>query len=450
MRLTMIEKKTLIKVFNENYICAPKGIRSKILDEFIKLSGFNRNYAARLLRSYNPVITKKKKTRKRHRYYDKDVQKALEIIWPICDYICGKRLVGILPEMIDKLILCGELNISKETYDKLKTIKPTTIDTLLKRAKSSRIYKRTYSNPGKFLIDNIPIKTFGEWKNTPVGFTQIDLVAHNGGDPFGAYFHTLNLTDVSSGWTVCALLKSKTKIQVLKGLFAIKKSLPFKLKGIHSDNGSEFINQLIIDFCKKYEIFFTRGRPYKKNDSCYIEQKNFSMIRRNVGYLRYYTEVHGSILKLLYEKLNLYYNFFLPTMSLLSKTRVGSKVYRKYDKPMTPYQRIKKNSDIPKSVLNQLHENYILLNPAELREQINMLQNKLIAKSNYIKKSKIKEEDRIRRRKTVTHTIPEKRRNNNKSKAPNPFLEKYQLERLRAEMQPLWDLRDKLNKSNKN
>ena len=142
------------------------------------------------------------------------------------------------------------------------------------------------------------------------------------------------------------MIKAKTKIQSIKGLYKVKKTFPFTLKGIHTDNGAEFINEPYLAFCKKFQIEFTRSRPYKKNDNCYIEHTNYSIIRRNVGYLRYYTDQHAEILNELYKNLNLYSNFFQPVMMLISKTRDSAKVFRKHDKPKTPYQRLLESPDL--------------------------------------------------------------------------------------------------------
>lgn len=440
MRLTMDEKRTIIKIFANKYNQARKSDKTAILDEFIQMTNFNRNYACRTLRDFKPVRRLKKRRNKKV-IYGSDVKEVLEKMWAITDYICSKRLAAAIPELTEKLLKFKEIQISKETQEKLNTISASSIERLLGPSKKSRHYQKDYKkNPGKFLVDQIPLKTFGEWKNTELGYTQLDLVEHNGGDPFGGFFYTLNATDVSTGWTVSHMIKAKTKIQSIKGLYKVKKTFPFALKGIHTDNGSEFINEPYLAFCKKFKIKFTRSRPYKKNDSCYIEQKNYSIIRRNVGYLRYYTDQHAEILNELYTNLNQYSNFFQPVMMLLSKTRDGAKVYRKYDKPKTPFHRLLENPDLSPAEKKKVQSIYEKLNPAELKRKINKLQNKLIELDTYTRKSRVPDEKRQRRRKVLPHMTPTWRREN-RTKHPNPFLEKINLEKVRTNMKKVWEKR---------
>jgi len=190
------------------------------------------------------------------------------------------------------------------------------------------------------LKHHIPIRTFADWNEQCPGFCEADLVAHDGGAAFDEYCQTLTLTDIATGWTETAALKNKAQIHVFAGLQELRSRLPFPLLGIDSDNGSEFINNQLLRYCQDQHITFTRSRPLRKNDNCFVEQKNYSIVRRSVGYYRYDTPKQLNLLRSLYARLRLYNNFFLPGMKLKEKVRSGSKLTRRYDQPQTPYRRI--------------------------------------------------------------------------------------------------------------
>ncbi|MBN2435165.1 MAG: transposase family protein [Spirochaetes bacterium] len=428
MRLTMSEKKSLTKVFTEKYKYASKLEKVLILNEFIDYTGYNRGYAARVLRD-NKRSFKKTPRKKPAIYYNDEVKDTLEKLWRITDYICGKRLVAIIPELIKKCKQFDEMEISDAIKQKLEKISPATIDRLLKPYKKSLNPKGSSMTKGtRYLIDRIPIKTFTEWKDSPAGFTQMDLVAHNGGNVYGGFLYTLDTTDISTSWTVCTLVKDKSMPVMTKALQAVQESFPFPLKGIHSDNGSEFINDSVLTFAENHNLIFTRGRPYKKNDNPHVEQKNNSIIRRNTGYLRYDQPEHAEILQELYAHLNLYVNYFQPVMILREKHRIGAKAIRKYDAAQTPFQRILKSDSVSDEVKDSIRAIYKTLNPAELKRKINEYQAKLIRIAAPIRLP-IKPV-RIRRKKQMQHTVPVGRREQSATNA-NPFLQRQRIEELR-------------------
>jgi len=425
MKLKLVERMAIANVFKEKYQLASKGQRSLILNEFIQITGFNRNYASQLLRAQHPHSTRRQ-LRLRTPYYDESVLKALKAVWEIMDYICGKRLVGIIPELLRKMEQFNEPTFAPEIKAKLLQISASTIDRLLRPVKRKMGMKGTSMTKSvKYLVDQIPIKTFGEWKDSQPGYTQIDLLAHNGGNVFGGFLYTLCATDVSTSWTTCTLVRDKTKFEMLKSLFLMKKTLPFPLKGIHADNGAEFINYAIIEFARKYNIKFTRGRPYKKNDNPHVEQKNYSVIRRTVGYLRYHEPEHARWLRELYHYLNLYTNYFQPSMILLEKHREGAKTIRKYDEPTTPFQRTMNSQSVPPETKSHIQKVYETLNPAELRRQIDRCQAALIRVAAPIRAPI--EKVHIRRRKEVRHTKPAYQR----EKAFDPFTKRQRMEEMR-------------------
>ncbi len=429
MRLTMSDRKSLTRAFAEKYRYASKIEKAIILNEFIGFTGFNRHYAARILRFTISGKKKAPRTRTHHVWYDQNVKSALVKLWGITDFICGKRLVAILPELIQKCEQFHELEIPDTIKEKMKKISASTIDRILKPNRNSLGRKGTSMTKGtRYLIDRIPVKTFGEWEDSPAGFTQMDLVAHNGGNVFGGFLYTLNTTDIHTTWTVCTLLQDKTTPEMLKALDSMRLSYPFPLRGIHSDNGSEFINDSVLTFAAEHHVTFTRGRPYKKNDNPHVEQKNNSILRRNTGYLRYDQPEHAVVLQELYGLLNLFVNYFQPTMILLEKHRIGAKAIRKYDKPKTPCQRVLECDTVSDEAKDAIRNIYHDLNPADLKRKINNCQSRLIHMAAPQRAST--ELVKVRRKKAIKHTTPVWRREMIASN-PNPFLERQRLEELR-------------------
>jgi len=389
MKLTVREKQKATKLTAVRYQKASKKQKGIILDEFEALTGYDRCYASYLLinhgkkiRINNKVIVVgdicKKHKRQRQRTYSDDVLKTLKQIWVIMDCICGKRLQPMLKEMLTILQKHRELKVTREIKKKLLHISSATIDRLLRQERKKYELKgRSLTKPGTLLKHQIPIRTFSEWNEQRPGFVEIDLVGHEGGNPRGDFIQTLNVTDVCTGWTEMQAVKNKAQIWVFEALKDIRERLPFELLGIDSDNGSEFINNHLVGFCHQEHITFTRSRSYRKNDNCFIEQKNYTIVRRYVGYARYDTEIAQMLMNELYVHLRLYVNFFQPVMKLIQKTRIGSRVRKKYDDPQTPYQRVLASTFVPELKKQQLRQQYDKLNPAMLRRQIAKLQNKL-------------------------------------------------------------------------
>jgi len=295
MPLTMKEKQAVRKQLAVEYKRAGKRGKGRILDTVIQLTDYNHSYAARVLRQRaRPKSVKqvrKKMRRRRPRKYGSDVFVALSKIWVICDCICGKRLGPYLPEIILVLERWGELKIAAEARKKLLEISPATIDRLLAPVRKRYPLKaRSNTKPGTLLKHQIPIRMCSEWDENRPGFVEIDLVSHEGGDPRGDYAQTLDMTDVCTAWTETEAVKNKAQVWVFAGLQKAKERFPFKILGIDSDNGSEFINGHLFRYCRENKITFTRSRPYRKNDNCFVEQKNYSVVRRAVGYRRHNTE----------------------------------------------------------------------------------------------------------------------------------------------------------------
>ncbi len=374
----------------ERYRKASKKEKKKILDEFTDITGMNRSYAATLLRGHSIKlksgkvilrgdITKVIKKKGRKKYYDEKVVEKLKEVWRIMDFICGKRLKAVMNEALDNLKEKEEMNISEEVEKKLREISASTIDRLLKKERKKLELKgRKGTKPGTLLKHKIPIRTFADWNENRVGFMEIDLVGHDGGNECGDFAQTLDMTDIYSGWTETKAVKNKAHKWVFEAIKEVRKSLPFDLLGIDSDTGGEFINHALYKYCIEEKITFTRGRSYRKNDNCYVEQKNYSVVRRAVGYFRYDTDEEVQILNTLYSYLRLYSNHFQPVMKLVEKVRIGSKVRKKYDNPKTPYQRLIESnflSEDKKKLLMAQHKNLSLL---ELKRSITKCQNMLL------------------------------------------------------------------------
>jgi hypothetical protein len=390
--LTMRQKKAVTRELRDRYSKSSKKEKTMMLDEFIRLTRYSRSYAARVLRlkevlgymniggkRVRLVRDKRKTKRKKKKFYDEGVLVYLKEIWKICDYICSKRLAPYLSEIIPVLEKWGEIKLDAKVREKLLTISAATIDRLLTDTrKKYQIKGRSTTRPGSLLKKSIPIRTFADWDEARPGFFEVDLVSHDGGATRGDFNQSLNFTDIATGWDEMIAVKNKAQIWVFEGIKRIEGKLPFSILGLDSDNGAEFINAHLIRYCEEHKITFTRSRPYRKNDSCFVEQKNWSVIRRAVGYGRYDTEKELSILNELYVYLRLYVNFFQPVRKLIKKERIGSKVIKRYDEAKTPYQRVLESPNIKDEIKVKLRKEYDMLNPAELKRKITKLQNRLL------------------------------------------------------------------------
>ena len=391
MRFTMKERQKITAALAGRYQRVRKKEKVLLLNEFIALTGYTRSYGTYVLRAHGKKVRVREGTivegdvrrrfkRRGKKIYDEDVKKALIKIWMIMDCICGKRLAPILKEIIRILLIHKEIKIDKDIRKKLCKISAATIDRLLAdERKKQTLRGRSHTKPGTLLKSQIPIRTFSEWDDKRPGFVEIDLVGHDGGDACGDFAHTLDVTDISTGWTETQAVKNKAQVWVFEALKDIRDRLPFDLIGIDSDNGSEFINHQLLRFCCAEKITFTRARSYRKNDNCFVEQKNYSIVRRAVGYCRHDTQEEVKLLNEIYGHLRLYTNFFQPVMKLIEKTRIGSKVMKKYDTPpRTPFQRLIESPQVPEDRKEALKRQYASLNPAALKRTITKLQDRLL------------------------------------------------------------------------
>ena len=397
MGLTMREKQAVTRELALEYKRATKKRKGEILDSLVGLTEYNRSYAARALRqrSRDVVVSsgrvgdvkftlvedqrsRRKKRRRRPRVYGKEVLAPLQRVWVICDGICGKRLAPYLRTIVSVLERLGELTLDAEVRRKLIRISPATIDRLLAPArKRYQLRARSQTKPGTLLKHQIPIRTWSDWNEACPGFVEIDLVSHEGGDPRGEFAYTLDATDICTGCTETVAVRNRAERWGFAGLKEALARFPFEIHGIDSDNGSEFIINHLVRYCTEQEITFTPSRPYRKNDNCFVEQKNSSVVRRTVGYARHDTPEELELLNELYSRLRLYANYFQPVMKLVEKTRTGSRVTKKYDQAKTPYARVLSSRRIAKQVKEDLRRGYKELNPVPLGREIDRLLGRL-------------------------------------------------------------------------
>lgn len=400
MRKSMAARREVVRVTAMRYQRALKGEKGRILDEFIETTGYSRWHASRLLRQFGRKIRFNEKTilratqvgRKgrvgRRRYYDKETLRVLVKVWKLMDYICGKRLRPVLGEVVERLERFEEIRCEPEVRKKLSEISAATIDRLLRaERKKYELKGRSQTKPGTLLKHQIPIRTFSDWDEACPGFGELDLVGHDGGVAAGDFCQTLDVTDIATTWTETRGVRNKAAVHVFAAIKEVRRRLPFDLLGIDCDNGGEFINHPLEEYCRKEEITFTRSRPYRKNDNCYVEQKNWSVVRRAVGYARFDTDEQLALLNELYGHLRLYTNFFMPSMKLIERVRHGSQIRKKYDTAQTPYARVIASTHISDEVKHLLTVQYETLNPALLKREIERLQSKLDKSVSTLKRS---------------------------------------------------------------
>ncbi len=365
-----------MKTIHERYAQA-KGKREKglILDEFCKTYECHRKHALRALNGVAPGPRRAACQPRQSEYSGKRLLSLLEAVWKVSSNPCGKRLKATLLEWMS--IARKELRITDEEERLLRAISPATIDRRLKPLKQQirrGIYGRT--RPGHMLKHHIPIKT-DCWDVDRPGFTEVDLVAHCGDCAEGDFANTLTQTDVFSGWVERRCVLGKSEVVVCAALDDARRELPFDLLGVDCDNGSEFINNHLWRYCKgdpdkkRSPVQLTRGRPYKKDDNAHVEQKNWTHVRKPLGYGRFdRTEAVAAINDLYRNELRWFQNLFLPSMKLVSKTRVGSKLRRRYDTPKTPFQRVIESGRGDPTKIAALRRLRSELNPFELSRVI--------------------------------------------------------------------------------
>lgn len=355
----MASRKAVTAAQLGRWVKATRAEKGEILDVVCAVTGWHRDHARKAIRMMlaeqltGPRVRKPRAVTRR---YDDVAVEVLTRCWAALDGPCGKRLQPGINDALDNLIRFGHLNdVEPAVIDQVRAMSAATMDRRLAPARAELVTDKgmSHTRPGSLLKTSIPMKTWAEWNDTTAGFIQIDLVGHEGGDNNGEFHYSLDATDIATGWTETVTVRSKGERIVAAGLEQLQLRFPFHISGIHSDNGSEFINHHLFRWCNARKITFSRGRPAHSNDQAHVEQKNWSVVRRNVGYYRYDTARELALLNQLWPLVSLQVNLFLPQQKLASKQRHGAKVSKRYDTAATPMTRL-------------LREHYDLLDPHDL------------------------------------------------------------------------------------
>jgi len=377
--LEMKTRRQIIEKQRERYQKATKKKKGAILDGLCMTTGLSRCRVKHMLAEDKHSQQPKRKRPGRKPKYTEAVREALEWLWALMDFASGKRLVAGLGDMLEALGRAGELELEPETVGLLRGMSAATADRLLKPQKDRMRFRGiSTTKPGTLLKKNIPIRLGTQWDDNVPGYMECDLVAHCGVSGAGEFANTLNMTDVCTQWTETRAVINKAQKHVFEGIVHIREHLPFPLLGIDSDNGSEFINSELLRYCQQEKLVFTRSRPYQKNDGCHVEQKNWSVVRRNIGYLRYEGRQAVDLMNQYYDRLRLHTNFFMPCVKLISRERNGAVVKKRYDKPLTPYRRALASPDVLDEDKAALTKIYASLNPAALKRDMIILLDQLL------------------------------------------------------------------------
>ncbi len=392
----MPDRRTLVLRNFRRYQKAGRRRKGRILDEFVEETLYARAYAALVLRTWGSerwsvgprgplrfiAGAPRPPRRSAPRLYGEAVKKVLIRLWYLCDCMCGKRLVPAIRALLPVYELWGELRLGPTVRQKLLRLSPATADRLLReeRRRATSIGGRTHTRraPSQ-LLRQIPLRTFDEWDRTLLGQVQADLVGHDGGHSQGDFAFSCTVIELSVGWTEVRVLANRARVWVRQALDDIRSQVPFAIVALGTDTGAEFINEHLLAWAQQRNITFTRARPYRKNDNCFVEEKNNSLVRRTVGYLRYDTEEERELLKAIYQRQTLLANYYYPCMKLVGKSRRGARVYRRYDTPHTPCQRLMERSDLPAEIKQRLQRTFEQHNPAQLKRELSELQNRLYA-----------------------------------------------------------------------
>ena len=381
MELTLASRKAITRAQAVKYRAGSRTTKSQILDTVCEVTGYHRDYARRALRvALRPrVATVSQGCHARAPKYDAKVIAALEKCWAVLNAPAGKRLAPMLAELVPLLRRHRELDLDEATAELLIGMSAATIDRRLATARSKMLPRgRSHTKPGSMLKARIAMRTWAEHDENTPGFVEIDLVAHEGGNPRGKFCFTLTVTDIATGWTENRTVADKRQVHVFAALTDVVEHLPFPIKGIDSDNGGEFINKQLFAHCRNKKLKFTRSRSGNKNDGAHVEQKNWTTVRQLVGYLRYDTEAERLLLNTIWAAQSLIGNHFYPQQKVISKVRNGAKITKKYDPARTPYARAIAHPKVKALPRRRLTAQHASFNPAAVQRQIQALCDQLL------------------------------------------------------------------------
>ena len=366
-------------VQRDRYLHATRAEKRQLLDEVVAVSGMHGKAAIRLLRRPPRAPTARSRAG-RPRCYGPAVAAAAAILWQASGRIGAHRLHPFVSELLDRLTHFGELSLAPTVDKLLRQVSRPTLARLLAPARAQCPARgATTTRPGTFLKHEIPIRTFTEWDDARPGFVEVDLVAHCGTSTQGFYLCTLCAVDIVTAWVELDAVWGKGQVRVGGAVDHVRTRLPMPLVGLDSDNGSEFINRSLLDYCHRYAITFTRSRAWKKNDSAHVEQKNGAIVRRLIGYDRFATRAAYAQLARVYQLARLHVNFFQPVERLVSKHREGARAHRVYDRAQTPYHRLCATGVLSPDKRHELETLYHRLNPLQLRRDLDAALDRLWA-----------------------------------------------------------------------
>lgn len=368
------DRRAVLRSMTSQYRHATKKEKGSLLNQITRATGYHRKY---LITQLGHPVRRKRIRRIRHSRYLPALP-LLKKLWAVSNYACGQRLVPMIPIYLDALARHEQWRMTKEERFLLAAISAATADRLLAHERRRITLKgRSRTKPGSLLKHQIPIRTFADWNEGVPGFLEIDSVHHGGDSAGGVYAWSLDTTDVATGWNECAGHLGRGEYETLAAMNEIRRRLPFPVKGVDFDTGGEFVNWHFLRWCTREKITYTRAREGKKNDQNYVEQQNYSVVRRFVGYTRIEEPWQVRLLNQLYEKLSDYQNFFQPVMRLKEKVRNGTRLTRRYDQPKTAYQRILEEPTIDRAVKERLQARFRRLNPRKLLLEVTALGRKL-------------------------------------------------------------------------
>lgn len=374
-RMTHQLRAEFANAIRARYRSATGDQKRKILDEFIAATGYHQKSAIRALNA-DPTV-RRRQVRARPSLYDEAARAALIVLWEASDRVCGKRLRALLPILLPALERNGHLHLAESIRQKVLAMSASTIDRLLRVPRSATRLKRA-RRPMPAARQRVPVRTFADWNEPPPGSMEMDLVAHCGEVNRGSYVNSLVLTDIASGWTEAAPLVVRESGLVVETLERIRQGLPFALRALDVDNGREFVNESLIQYCLSRGIELTRSRPYRKNDQAWIEQKNGAVVRKLLGYRRFQGIAAAQAITRLYGASRLFVNFFQPSFKLAEKHRQGTQVSKRYHPPQTPCERLLQAESLPEAAKIKLREVAGALDPLKLLEEIRAVQAYLV------------------------------------------------------------------------
>ena len=366
-------RKQLANKLRQGYVKASKAHKSEIILALVQATGFSRKSAIRVLNQPIESLEKPRRKRRNPSKYD-CVMPEIRQLWHASNRICGVRLKAAIPIYLIQMCKSGEMNPDPQKIHLLLSISDSTLDRLL-ASDRKRLCPHGISTtrPGSMLMKRVPVKTFSEWIDTEPGFFAVDWVALCGDSNSGEYVSVLSMTDIATSWVAYAAFMGHSEKYLSMATQQILFSLPFPLRGLHIDNDGTFLTHHMLRFCQANHITLTRARAYKPNDNCFVEQKNWDVVRKFIGYCRFDTQPQLDIIRQILPFIALYQNLFQPSLKLLDKTREGSKVHKRYLPPRTPLEQLclhSSSSDEMRSTLRQLYQD---LSPAVLLKSIDTL-----------------------------------------------------------------------------